>query len=923
MPTVKSIIVPSVSPTLSAAYTNSSGSNATLKAINATGIGNPDVWTVDANEATEWTYFGTANPTFIPPQSATAGNTAPFPIQLSADRLLLLWTPANIHCGGGNDYLGGTVLHTQIVEYTGTIYRAGPIVNLLLPSAAFNSQTVGIWTSPGSMSAQGQTCVKGIALTSTKVALVYRVGSDFRLMRLNISGNSLDQANVVEFNLAGGSSFNSTSAFAFDVAPVLGDTNQVVVGGSNGTNWSLQSFNIPNSGSITTASSLFSTGLAHTTHHFAMAPLTATVIGTTTTYVVAANTSTGVTLSVQHFSYNSSTLAFGSVGTAVTVTNTNTLGIQARTLSTDTTANAVVSYFNTGTATTLEFLSQTSITQAANAIATATLPSSTASRSLKASWNWGQERAVFLTDMNGIVVVDSAGTRTPLVTSVDSTSTTASQPLWYPFNSRPLYTFFNAGTNVAQFISRTGITSSTSVGTATLVKNYFPHGFTYNGNASWSTKANCWFVGQGGKLYAMSTNGAVLNELNLYNLFPAISTNAYLLSIKQVEVLPSGGVVFLTDTQGTNAASGYYGLYWDSLSSAGNYAFAISPVNNYQELNNSYLLSVPTSFSTYRVCVDLVSYVDVSGIERAFGLYVNSSTNAFISVVSFDGSTWSALGNTSVANAAVNSAFNFGARPNFSIIQDAPVSSAYPTGLWRFIGAIGINSAQNMTRQGISATAFAATAMTSQAVNTTLNNSVNAVYPATKATSIKSVVVAMHDTNLTVDRFYFAVDGSIQTGLFGFTIPGSSSNQFMNSIAGKYGFVVSPCSTSISANAQPIYVFDTIDPSAGPRYSLTATSGNGWTTLLRENSSQLNVFAAGVNNQYTVSGPDTAYFNATVSSLSNDFHILPVDGQPIDTSTVSSYRNSDVYLIPNGYSVKLKSTLPGSLSAMLTIVEDA
>jgi len=922
MTTVKSVIVPTVGTTLTSAYTNSTAGAATLKAVNATGIGDPNVWTVETGSASEWTYVGTPNPAFIGAAPSTAGNTIPYPIQLSADRVLLLWAPAHTHVGGGNDYLGGTVLHTQIVEYTGTKYRAGPIVNLALPDAIFNSQTVGPWTVPTSIATQGQSCVQHAVISSTKVAIAYRQSTFFKLIRLNIVGNSLAQANVVSFDLAGASAFNSTTPWAFDLAVVRGDTNQVVVGATNGTNWSLQAFNIPDSGAITTASTLFNTSLSHTTGHFAIAPMNGTAVGTTTTYIVAANTTSTTTISFQNFSYNSATTTFAAVGSAVTTAVTATNGITARCLSGDGTANAVVGFFNTGSTSAIQFARQISLTQASNSLATATLPSAQSARAVRNAYKWGTDRAVFITDANGVVVYDSAGTSTPLVTSTDATVTTTAQPLWYPFDSRPLYSFFDTGVTVgkvSQLIARTGMTSSTSVGVPSLVGNYLPYGHPYGGDCAWSSVAQCWFVGFGGRIYALSDDGVVLSEVSLYDLLPGIGASGYLLSVKQLDVLPSGRIIFLTDTQGTSPTAGYYGQYWASVT-ATTFGFCISAVTSPTDLAFATLLA-STNFG-FHVVADLATYVDAAGVERALGLYLNASTNAIISAVRFDGAAWTSAGNTSVTNTTLNSSFNFGSRPNIMLVQDSPASSFYPTGLWRVFGMLGTNSQLNMAYMGITTSALTDQQATSFQTNTVLNNTTAAVYSAVKSQSLRSASIAVYDTNRSAGRYYFVVNGRLIGSLQGILIAGASSMQFMNSITSKYGFVISPCNTSTAAVAQSAYVFDTINPTAGPRYTLTATSGNGWTTLERNNGTQLDVFAAGVNTRYTVSGPDTANLIVTVSSVSDDFYVLPVNGQTIDTSKSSSYRNTDVYLIPPNYSVKLKSTLAGSLSAMLTIVED-
>jgi hypothetical protein len=774
------------------------------------------------------------------------------------------------------------------------------------------------------MTSEGQTCIRAIALTATKVAFVYRQGTAFRLMRLNVVGNSLDQASVANFDLSGATSFNSTTAFAFDVAPVRDDPNKVVVGGSNGTNWSLQAFNIPDSGTLTTASSLFNTSLAHTAFHFAMAPLTKTVAATTTTYIVAANTSTGVTLSVQNFTFNSATNGFAAAGTPVTVTNSTTVGISARCLSTGAAANAVVAYINTGSAQAMQFLVQTNAAQAANTVTSATLSSATGARALKTAFSWGDQRAVFLADINGLVVHDSAGNRTALVSSTDSTTTSSSQPLWYPFNSRPLYTYYDDTTQVgklSQFLSRTGMSSPTSLGVATLGGNYFPHGHPYGGAEAWSPRAGCWFIGQGGKVYAVSGDGVVLNELSLYSVVPAVAGNAFALSVKQLGVLASGALVMTTDRQGTSAGAGYYGIYWGFISPI-SYGIAIAPVLSPAALTSAAVLSA-VNFG-YHVAVDMATYTDSSNNSRALALFVNSATNMLVAATQFNGTSWSVLGNTSISAGPINSAFNFGARPNFALVQDSPVNAVNPTGLWRVIGAFGLNAAVNMGGFGISGTAVSADSITTTSVNQTINSTNLSVYPVVKCnSSAQNVVYAMYDTLRLQARAYFVVGGRLVNGLFGTGIDTPSSMQVMNVSSVRYGFVVAPCNSGTGALAQTAYVFDAVNPLLAPRFTLAATSGNGWTTLNRYTDTDLGVFAAGVNTRYVVSGANTSQFNIFISGGGSDYSVLPVNGQAIETSTASAYRNSSVYLIPNNYSVRIRSSLSGSLSAMLTIVEDA
>ena len=142
MTTTKAIITSSIPTDVTTVYTNSSAGGAVLKSINLNGIADSTVIQENA-DALEWSYFGSPLHAFCPPNYNNA-HGAPHVVQLSDDRILLLYLPHCLHYGHALDYMGGDQLHAQICEYQTNKYVAGPITNVQMPTAEFNSITYSI-----------------------------------------------------------------------------------------------------------------------------------------------------------------------------------------------------------------------------------------------------------------------------------------------------------------------------------------------------------------------------------------------------------------------------------------------------------------------------------------------------------------------------------------------------------------------------------------------------------------------------------------------------------------------------------------------------------------------------------------------------------------------------------------------------------
>lgn len=481
--TTKSIVTANVPTTLTAAYTNNTSAGAVLKSINLNGVGDPTVFN-STTGSTESSFFGSSINPLIQTYAATSSVFGiPYPVQLTDDRVLLISLPHFQHMGGTLDYMGGNTIHTQVVEYTGGKYVNYPIVNVALPTAEFTDASYSLW-STRSTSGYGQPVFRAVALSPTVVVVAYRCASAtnaFRLMRLNISGNTVDQSAVVNLDLTGTSYFNTAAAtLFFDLATVPGDTTKVIVGGSGAVNYSIQAFNIPVSGALSSASNIYSLGVANGTYGFSFDTIVGTATSNTPVYCVAASTA-ATTFSTLLFSYNSVTategLKFTLIGTATSITTPsgNIHGLNVASMSSDTTANAVIALTCSTANTSFHTYRQTSLLQAQSSLVTTALQHATA-KGLQRSYKWGPSKVVFVGETGVLVAYDNAGTVTNLLPATETTAVGRYQNMWIPFNNRPLYNLYDPQTilssRVPQWYSRTTNITTTAAsatgGTATL-----------------------------------------------------------------------------------------------------------------------------------------------------------------------------------------------------------------------------------------------------------------------------------------------------------------------------------------------------------------------------------------------------------------------------------------------------------------------
>ncbi len=925
MSTVKSIIYKNVPTDLTAVYTNSSGGSALLKAVNINGIADNTVMTTTTGEGAEWSFFGTNNAEFATTSVATDchGGT-PLAIKVSTDRILLVWTPHHTHAGSGVDWLGNSVIHCQIMEWQTNKYVAGPITNVTLPTAPFTSITNGLFTQPGSGTAGTHYAAKLVTLSPSKVMFVYRIGTAFRAVRLDINVNAVSPTSSANYDLTQAASFNSTSALPFDIAKVPGTTNKMMVVGSNGSTWVSQVLTVPDSGGGSiTGSTAYNIGLTATAYYCTITPLNRAAVGGVITYSFAGTTTTNTVISIQNITLNTSTDAMAVVGSAVTKTAITAFnGLESKTLSTDTTANAVIGYIDTGNYGNFYTLFQNSLTQSQNNTTTTALQHSSA-RGLATAYEWGDTKAVFAGFGNTLVSVNSSTNAENLMPATYTTTATLAGAVqfWFPFDTRPLYTIYETsnltGTKIAQYYARVGAGSGTT-GVLTETGNYLPYGHNYGGHYAWSDQAQCWFVGFGGRIYALDTTGRVINELNTIYLSPNF---ALTYAIRLLTVTKSGKILFAAHQTGAHT-SYYFGQYWDSMVGTTQLA-ALNTLNSYTELTSKpTLLGTVTQSSTCHAPADITHFTDANNIDRAYitGAY-SDATNISLYYQTFDGSKWQSGGAYGLSATAKNASFHYGNRPNWRLIQDSPADSTNQLGLFRLVGGTALSSAANMTRYYISATPYNEGQFSSLTAGTALSTTTPSYAIGKRATTNLSVVYT-YNLQYSAVTMHTVYNGRLVQGVLGTNIISTNNAQFVNAVATKFSYAIAPCNTSNAYISQQAFVFDSNVYITTPRVTLTASSDNGYTTLNAVSQVKFNVYAQNINSSYTIVGPDlTNKVYITVNDGTNDFYITPITGQTIRTD--ASFRTNDTYMIPDGYSVKMKSTLPISLDALLSVVEEA
>lgn len=947
--TTRAVVTANVPSTLTTVYTNSTGRGAELAAVNINGTGDITNFTTAA-DGSEWTHFGSAiNPLIQASAATTRGFGTPYFVQLSDTRVLAFFLPHWQHRGGdGQDYFDGDKIHCQILEYQTNRYRAGPITTIQLPTAPYIDTTYSLWSRPNSMGGSfGNNHWKAVALTPTKVAVVYRVRSMFRLVRFTITGNTVDHT-VANLDLTGAGFFNGATmgAFAIDIVP--GNTNKMVIGGDPGSgagNFSIQAYNVPDSGALSSATSLTSTGIARSTFHFGMSRMVKTPTANVTPYIIAAATSATASTGVI-FNYNSvaDTWTVSGLTVALPAVTTEFSGLECGCLSTGTAVNAVIALIGTGAPGTLTFCRQTSGAGATNTSTTLALQHATA-KAINEHYQWGDERVVFEGDTGMLVVYDSAGLATNLMPVTETNNTERWKNIWVPFNTRPLY---NQADNAAifternhQWLARTATGEATStmtgqpatgVGVTTLLGNYFPYGHDYGIGYAWNEPANCWIIGQNGRLYALNTEGVIQSEVAIYNLSTSLNWEY---AVRQVACTPSGRILFACEYRTGVWGGGSYNV-GDTWNNWGSPLFVqnTNPVTAPNGLFNAVLEFGPTNTTMRQTC-SLTTFVEgnVARTERAilFQFDTAASPQGYFTQWT-QGVGWANIGGTSIPTTTGSNGWFRGYRPNFRLIQDTPVSTVFPRGLWRIVGSRQIDSSANYRQGGISnpfdITSPGSFSTAQNIFDTTNTNSFGYAVGWSQYCSGSRAfvqVATMYDQTRGVNRIWSSVNGRLRQvrGYFPVALNLDINRRYAQPTAAKFGYSINYQNTSVLAGTGIAQIWDTVNPELA-RFTLTTASGNGQVVSYPTGKISWQHFGQSVNTTYTVGGiPDDVRFFLVLDDNSGNTFVIN-NGQllAVVTADTGLFRSADSYVIPAGSSLRVRSDTPRSITSLLTIREN-
>ena len=937
--TSKSVVVSPTTTALTTAYTNTSGAGAELKAVNIAGQQNNTTLITAATGASEWSFIGDNNHVLLgTQQEGSYGFGEPYPVQLSDNRVLIFFLPHQQHRGGNADFFSGTMIHTQILEYQtagGSKYVAGPIQNHTLPGTMFQDMSYSLWSMPESTygsSTMGERCWQAVALTTTKVAAAVRIRGQFWLMRFTITGNTVDHT-VTSLDLTVAAAMNMSTAYPFTMETVPGNTNQVIIAAADASNWTVQSHNVPNSGALSISSAkqtLWSHGSYM--HSIGMAKMVKTATGTTVPYCFAAPTSTTASNGVV-YNYDNAAFTWTIQGTnqSLTAISTNHTGFLGACLSTGTNVNAVIctTTGSTGGDGIVTFYRQQTSAGFTTTRQSLTTQHTTYKRPTE-RFQWGDERAIF-TGHNGMLVCyDSAGTMTNLISAItDSTNTARWRPCWFPFNSRPLYAYYDdatrdVGYNIA-YSARTGMSSATSVGVKTLTGNYLPYGHDYGNGYAWNDQAGCWIIAQGGRLYALNTDGVIQSENRLYNMHITLN---YVWCARQVTVTPSGRILFSCDYGlGIHPATTYStSTEWQSMTSQ-MYMNTTDPVTTPTALKDIKLQKAPNQISG-PVSGNIVYFTDSAGTEMAYILYVASS-HGTTNISWFDGTDWQGV-TYATSSPGSGGTWGKGYKLNQRLMQVTPCTTLFPRGQWMMMGSYGTNSDANYRYSGMSNThAFGTfTSMNIQEFQldgTAVTEGWGIGGWTHNGRSSGVSVTAQYEDTLQTLRVFSSFNGRLQERR-GYVNPVTSVNHRQAVCAvSKFGYVIAYQNTSRADQTVRAEVWNTVD-AVNYVTAQTTAAGSGWFQLRQTNKNSMAIFnttgATTINNVYSYYGlpDDVRFYIALDDNAGNVFYLN--NGQSLTLASLQSVFRSDVdFQVPPGSSIKVAVDTPYTEQLLLSLVE--
>lgn len=907
MANLKAIINKTIGTTLTTAYTNTSGADAALKAFNVTL--NNDAPTDNPSGASDWSFLGGLG--VMNGGTEAGGFGVPITIRLSADRVLLLWNQKTINNAAsqmGAD-ADGSILYTQIVEYQTNKYVAGPITLVSMPAAIFRNPTSSgtsiaansMWNTGGGAGVSAS-FVQGVALTPTKVVLITALQGASNisyLINLNIVGNAVSQT-IYSTSL---NTVFSGAGNLMQLEIVPDNTNQVVVSSYvTGSTYSIQAYNVTGSATPTAAGTLFNTGVTCNASVFEHG--LSLHRRSDNTYLFAGFTS-GTTVAASILTYNSSTNAWTATAqTALTAAGAfaSTLGIVCGCVSNGTDYNSFIFTRNSSGPGSVAVYAQTSGTTINTTGVATTVGATGGALNLRHGLNLGNQKFVLIGGCS-LLAGYVAGSTTPTILPSSGLAVSTSQtiPTLFQFESRPVYVYYNSSTDHPIYQGRTGVTA-TSFGATSTTGNYVPWGIPTGKHYMYHDTAGCWIIGQGNRLYALDSNGVILNEVQA----SALSSGQH--HIRVVSISPSNVIYFLTDTYGSVISTDQR---WNAVTLPV-YLYYSTTVNTAADLSTATYTNASFG-SASRIAIDLFVY-QVSGVDNLTMLYLNNNATS----IDLYRATWTLVGSvptgqaTTSINAVSVSTTPYG-RPSWTMI---PVSSTQ-------LITIGTNDATFNSNASIVTiaysgnTTYAAPSFGSSTTVYTNNYNYSTVpyAPIVVRTQSGSHIVVHGSLGQSKNYIWAYINGTFVTSLAGTQINTTTNCLPVPVITKSIGAVV-------NNNATGTNVIPTVSVFFGsttvPYTTYTGTSGIGWVQTYQNAAYSFILYGSGIDKKIGALGTTPVVYTMTINNGTDDFYITPASGSSL---TSNNNRNSDVYYVPSGYSVKQKVNIAGFVDTMLEVLE--
>jgi hypothetical protein len=190
-------------------------------------------------------------------------------------------------------------------------------------------------------------------------------------------------------------------------------------------------------------------------------------------------------------------------------------------------------------------------------------------------------------------------------------------------------------------------------------------------------------------------------------------------------------------------------------------------------------------------------------------------------------------------------------------------------------------------------------------------------------------VAAMYDETRGTMRVWASLNQRLafvrgwQTTPTATTFPIDNTKRWAKCTATKYGYSVSYQNTTMVPGTAVSYVFDLLETNI-PKFTTTTSSGRGWVNARQLSKTSWQIFGEGVDVIYSVGGiPDQVRFFLALDDGAGSTFMLN-NGQLLDVvnSSTALFRSEDVYVIPAGWSLRVRTDTAQTITSLLSIEEN-